>query len=451
MDKLRDVLIELKDFLVAHRIDRALLSAIPSVGTSLDILIYGDDVEKLVKSLHDQTEARQLEIVAMIREILKQHRDVSKTIVAIGSGNAENILKCKCDVEWGSKHQVSIRHEYGGSAVNVSTRLLSMGYDVYPVITIGRDRLGTQIRHRIHTVAEQCGACGGVLRFLTSEEFQDDSIETPSSTVIIAGGERTIFSQPPGKVAGFRKFMERRLDIFSDENRLYPRVVMIGHIYADDEEYGAETAGECTISIINRFRNRALIYANFGNSQIRHRSGFWKEHLRKIDVFQLNIREAKNFFQDDCSVVTLADIIKWFMNERINAVITLDKFGAVATHRSDDNGVFIAWPIIRRKHVKDTTGAGDAFAAGMASVLCENPEVTFSQFQKALDVARSWAAEACTHEGASSFCPNAKDIEDYGEALRKEAKETGIPLAPVAHMGMNSAYDILSLIEIAFS
>ncbi|HED16743.1 MAG TPA: hypothetical protein ENI64_08030 [Gammaproteobacteria bacterium] len=450
MDRLREAISRLNNYLDEHRVKRAILSTIPGVGTALDILIYGDDLEKLIEDLQRQSEERQQEIINRIDEVISKYGIVSKTIVTIGSGNAENILECMSEVEIGSKHQVSMKHEYGGSAVNVTTRLLSMEHDVYPVITTGRDRLGNQIRDRLRKVAEQSDACTGVLRFINSKDFQAYSIETPSSTVIVSGSDRTIFSQPPGKVGGFRGFMDERLDAFTRENRKYPRVVMIGHIYADSGDHEDLEPGECTISIINRFRNRSLIHANFGNSQIKHQSEFWEDYLDKISIFQLNIKEAKKFFQDNNEVTTLTDIIKWFMSKNINAVITLDKFGAVATHK-DYSGVIIAWPIIERIHVKDTTGAGDAFAAGMASVLCENTELTCTQFQSALEVARIWAAESCKHVGASVFCPNIQDIEDFNNILKKEARKNDRPIAPIVSMDMRSAYDILSLIDIAFS
>lgn len=450
MSKLREAFKRLDKFLDDHRIKPAALSALPYIGNSLAIIIYGDELDTKISELENKTASQQQEIINKIEELMGKNWDIPKSIVAIGSGNAENILECNSgDIEFGSKHQVTMKHEYGGSAVNVTTRLLTMEHDVYSVITIGGDRLGNQIRDRLRKVAEQSEASASVLRYINSNEFFADGIETPSSTVIVSGTERTIFSQPPGKVGNFSSFMNKRLEAFNQESSRHPRVVMIGHIYADNGKHKDLERGECTIAILNKFHNRSLILANFGNSQIKHMSKFWEEHLSKINVFQLNIKEAKKFFQDRDDVNTLTDIIKWFKNKKVNAVITLDKFGAIATHR-DYEGVIIAWPIISATQVKDTTGAGDAFAAGMASVLCENNSVKDIHFQSALKVARLWAAESCKHIGASGKCPNKKDIEEYQQCLQNEAVEFSRPITPIATMSMGSAYDILSLIDIAF-
>ena len=70
-------------------------------------------------------------------------------IIAIGSGNIENILELTGEIQIGHKHQVKIHEYLGGSCVNYSLRLISVGEHVFPIPLIGDDRLGIRIQNAL--------------------------------------------------------------------------------------------------------------------------------------------------------------------------------------------------------------------------------------------------------------------------------------------------------------
>ena len=95
-----------------------------------------------------------------------------------------------------------------------------------------------------------------------------------------------------------------------------------------------------------------------------------RDFLRKFDCFICNQLEAGMFFSDDYSEKTseeLAEILAGCV-KRANIpsmVVTMGGKGAVYADREGIYGVCPA----KKVQVKDTTGAGDAFCAGVASGL----------------------------------------------------------------------------------
>jgi hypothetical protein len=73
-------------------------------------------------------------------------------------------------------------------------------------------------------------------------------------------------------------------------------------------------------------------------------------------VFQLNLHEMRRFFSQRNARVSLFDIVQWFRERRITAVITLDKFGAIGTYKDGRDGIILAWPFEIQGFV-DSTGA----------------------------------------------------------------------------------------------
>jgi len=92
-----------------------------------------------------------------------------------------------------------------------------------------------------------------------------------------------------------------------------------------------------------------------------------RDFLKKFDCFICNELEAGILFVDDYSKKTpeeLCDIISTNVNKaNIPAmIVTMGGNGAVYATMSGEKGVCPA----RKVHVKDTTGAGDAFCAGVS-------------------------------------------------------------------------------------
>ena len=92
-----------------------------------------------------------------------------------------------------------------------------------------------------------------------------------------------------------------------------------------------------------------------------------RDYLKEVDCFVCNLQEAGILFSEDYSDRTpeqMTDILAGKTQAaQINSmIVTMGASGAVYAHRLGDRGHCPA----RRVHVKDTTGAGDAFCAGAA-------------------------------------------------------------------------------------
>ena len=92
-----------------------------------------------------------------------------------------------------------------------------------------------------------------------------------------------------------------------------------------------------------------------------------RDFLQSIDCFVCNIQEAGMLFSDDYSDRTVEQMVEIISQKVIAAqipsmIVTMGGDGAVYADKFGDKGYCPA----RRVEVKDTTGAGDSFCAGVA-------------------------------------------------------------------------------------
>jgi len=92
-----------------------------------------------------------------------------------------------------------------------------------------------------------------------------------------------------------------------------------------------------------------------------------RDFLQSIDCFVCNIQEAGMLFADDYSDRTKEEMVEIISRKVIAAqipsmIVTMGSDGAVYADKFGDKGYCPA----RRVEVKDTTGAGDSFCAGVA-------------------------------------------------------------------------------------
>ena len=92
-----------------------------------------------------------------------------------------------------------------------------------------------------------------------------------------------------------------------------------------------------------------------------------RDFLQSIDCFVCNIQEAGILFSDDYSDRTKEEMVEIISQKVIAAqipsmIVTMGGDGAVYADKFGDKGYCPA----RRVEVKDTTGAGDSFCAGVA-------------------------------------------------------------------------------------
>lgn len=434
-----------------RRILRAVIKSIPYIGEGIDELINGGDIEDLIRKANAESESRQIEILNKLDVYIERTEIKTPTIICVGGGNAEEILKLDEELVVGDKHSVIKEELIGGSAVNYSMRLLTAGYDVLPILAIGNDRIGDNIRSELLEACKLSDTSSFVSSFITDndgEAFFDPYIQTSSTTILLESAKRTIFTQKLRNGEHFVHYLKRRLKD-AIEHASVPAAVVIGHIHSDSESINPKTPGECTILLIDKFKSKSLVYTNFGKSQINLRFEFWKDHLSKIDIFQLNLSEAKLFFSQN-SLVEIVSIIRETQKEiqNMSVVITLDRFGAIGVHKELPDSIIISWPMLEVKDVVDPTGAGDAFAAGMVSHLCANWDpkkgISSNNFQCAIEKARLWAAHACSTYGGSGKCPDQETLEKYQEKINPNKR------CAVEVRNKNFIGEVMTLLDIAF-
>ena len=124
-----------------------------------------------------------------------------------------------------------------------------------------------------------------------------------------------------------------------------------------------------------------------------------RDFLQKFDCFICNLEEAGIFFTDDYSEKTPAEMEKILAGclEKANIdsmVITMGGDGAVYSERSGKSGFCPA----RKVQVRDTTGAGDSFCAGVVSGLTYGCDLSES-----VEIGTRLAASVVT--SSENVCP----------------------------------------------
>lgn len=124
-----------------------------------------------------------------------------------------------------------------------------------------------------------------------------------------------------------------------------------------------------------------------------------RDFLQKFTCFVCNQLEAGMFFSDDYSQKTPEEL-QDTLAERIkhagisSMVVTMGGKGAVYASESGEKGFCPAWNV----QVKDTTGAGDSFCAGVASGLTYGKSIS-----EAVEIGTRLAAAVIT--SSENVCP----------------------------------------------
>jgi hypothetical protein len=179
----------------------------------------------------------------------------------------------------------------------------------------------------------------------------------------------------------------------------------------------------------------AFVYANFGSAQYSHPCQAWRQSgaWDAIGCMQFAIEEARAFVhasivRDEQSTQSLDDtptaiplpslsqMLDWFLHNKMNAVITLGRSGAVAvfprTYPESEDEVFFSWPSPPQGKSIDPTGAGDAFGAGFVSSVVNvqargrPPLATERDCREALSVGTALGSKACEGPGGGGGCPS---------------------------------------------
>lgn len=289
------------------------------------------------------------------------------SILVVGSAYAEHTLQLRGDMILGGKQVADINDFYGGSGINYVLRLIENGVTAIPMLNIGKDKSGDAIRSEISKCAEKAEFPSNIIELIKSDDFCVVGSKTLRSYIVIedTAKRRTIFGEKFGEPDKFYDHIRNQVNKINQLDDLDVNVVVIGHI---PEQV---SSAPCTEYLIDEFKNKSIIFTNFGDSQIRLHSTFWEDKLTNIDIFQLNLHEIRKFFSDQTEEeghpMSLIDIINWLKDRNITTVITLDEHGAIATYKDDKERIIMVKPFNIDSYI-DPTGSGDAMGAGIVSI-----------------------------------------------------------------------------------
>lgn len=344
-------------------------------------------------------------------------QDNQAPVIAIGSGAFENILLCDGALQLGRKHIVAQEESLGGSGLNYTLRLLAAGREVLPILPVGNDTLGQLIREAILAAAAEVPAPNRLKKFLAPPNFFVPNVRTPRSTILVNRLQTTVFSEKFVEGKNFRRHLEKRFQDIEGRLGIIPGAVIIGHIYSDKSNGHPHVPGECTRYIIERWQGKTPIFLNLGHSQIELGIRFWEEAIRQATVIQMNIWEYKNLMKKEGRFPSLRKIIDWLTDRKINGVISMGRFGALGTYGDGKDGLIYGQSLLQPERVMDATGAGDAFAAGLATALTGKKDFAFQDFHNAMTEAGVWASFACTTYGGSGYCPRIGELAAFRQEL----------------------------------
>ena len=415
-NQLKETLKNFKIYCMNNRISRVLIKGIPYLGDSIDELIYGEETEQILLALEKITQEQEEEIIPKLYSIMKSTNNThdQDTIIAIGGGNAEYVYTVD-EIKMGQKNIVNNSIELiGGGAVNFASRLLATGHEVFPIIALGNDRPGKKIRDALVEFANCTSMNPRLINFLSTEDAFVPGMKTSAATILVQKTGRTTLSNiNQGNEDEVKEFISKRIQNIKSIIGGNPSMVRVSHINQFCNSQNPDFPGSIIKMIIEKFTGRSIIMVNLGSSQINLGIKYWEQSLQNVDIIQLNLHEAKQLFMIDNSnePPKLTTIIKWFQERKITAIITLSKFGAIGTYKNGNEGIVFAWPI-ETKSV-DPTGAGDAYSAGIASILYNKPSFQFPDFFSAVDVGRYWASYACKTLGGCGSCPSSQELDNF--------------------------------------
>lgn len=335
-------------------------------------------------------------------------------ILIVGGSNGEYILQLSQELEMGQKHLVEACLQIGGGGVNQTLRLLKAGFSPLPILPIGQDELGFKIQNELLREVRYLKKSQSLIEFVESNFFLISNLKTKLSTIIINGGDRTIFTEKTSGKNIFFSHLKNRIETLNTQIKEKIKAIIIGDIQADSQVNNPQHPGQCTQYLMDYFSNKCLVFANPGKSQLDLNQSFWNNYIKKVNIFQLNIKEARKLFSliQNNPHPSLREILEWFFQNNTTALVTCDHYGVLGISPNEPNKIIFAPPIKLDKTI-DTTGAGDAFGAGLVSQLYQKDNFSFNDFFQAIDEARTWAAYACCHIGGSANCPTTEELKIF--------------------------------------
>jgi ribokinase len=260
----------------------------------------------------------------------------------------------------------------GGSAANVAVALAGMEFDAGVVGSVGDDDYGLLARRELESAGVDCSR---LLAVETAETTTEDLVVDADGEVMVLGNDGANEAVAP-----------------DDVDPEY--VAGADHLHLTSQR--PDTAAE-----LARVATEAGVTVSFDPGRRLAERDF-AEALARADVVFLNDREARAILDDELDHPAAE------LHGRV-VVVKQGEDGA----RVDTPEASVAHPGFDADAV-DTTGAGDAFAAGFLAVLLRAGDVLGpdADYERALEFANACGALAAMEEGART-APSFEDVEAF--------------------------------------
>jgi sugar/nucleoside kinase (ribokinase family) len=285
-------------------------------------------------------------------------------LICIGDAMIDVIVKYQGDIQFNSDTSSNITILSGGAAANTSVWAATLGINTTFIGHVGDDLIGKSF------IAE--------LRNQSVHVANIEAIGFNTGTVVVLvdeHGERTMFpSRGANSLLSISDFS------LTDFDALY----LSGYSLLDEE-----TSATALQILEKAKREERTTFLDPASTGLMKRYGREKllKNIQGVDFLLLNEEEARFLSQS----ITVEDMLNFLISYAKCAVIKLGKDGAKAKVRQGAINSVRALPA----HVIDTTGAGDAFAAGFIAGW-----LTTRDIEKALQSASDTAAKCVANIGA---------------------------------------------------
>jgi sugar/nucleoside kinase (ribokinase family) len=256
----------------------------------------------------------------------------------------------------------------GGSAANTIASLASMGSNTAFIGKVKRDQLGAVFKHDIKSLGTS----------FTSEPATDGPATAHCLVLVTPDAERTMCTYLGACVNLTTDDIDE--DVVSNSNIIY----LEGYLW-DPEP--AKAAFRKAIEVAHKAGNKVAFSLSDSFCVDRHKAEFLQLAKNDIDILFANEDEIKMLY----STEDLDEAVKQAQQDCDIAAITCSAKGCIVT--SKDEVFNVAGNKVTK--LKDTTGAGDAFAAGFLHALSNGKSLS-----ECGALGNLIASEVITHLGA---------------------------------------------------
>jgi len=298
------------------------------------------------------------------------------TVVVIGSLNMDLVVEVDSPPKVGeTKFGKNVRFIPGGKGANQAVALAKLGASTRMIGAVGKDAFGDQIIHSMKQIGVDMG-----------QVKQLDDVPTGIASILLTEGDNSIIV-----VSGANSFcLPADLDQHSEAIEQADLLLLQLEIPLETVAYGIQIAKQ---------QNKRVVLNPAPARELP------SELLSGVDFITPNQLELAALSGIDVTDETLEEAMKCLQQRGArNVITTLGSKGCAYLTESGEMGLVSGY----RVDVVDTTGAGDAFNAGLAYSLAAGKPLI-----EAIETATIVSALSVTKFGAQGGMPTLEDVMNF--------------------------------------